>query len=104
MTIAAREAPLSILKLLVDHGGAIAGADLIAQATLGDSWGKPNRMEAIEYLLAGGANIDATLDEGGGQTAFYVAYLAGNAKLVEFLLDRGTDANILPTSIERLVD
>jgi hypothetical protein len=39
MTIAAREAPLSILKLLVDHGGAIAGTDLIAQAALGDSWG-----------------------------------------------------------------
>jgi hypothetical protein len=59
MTVAAREASLQIIMLLVEHGGVIDGTDLVAQAAIGDSRGETGRLEVIEYLLDHGAPIDA---------------------------------------------
>jgi hypothetical protein len=47
------------MKLLVEHGGQVCGTDLIAQAAIGHSWRRKNRIEVIEWLLDLGASIDA---------------------------------------------
>jgi ankyrin repeat protein len=59
MTAAVIEAPLPIIKLLVEHGGQVKGTDLVAQALIGDSRGEPGRIQVIEYLLELGAPIGA---------------------------------------------
>ena len=127
MAIAAREEPLPIVKLLMEHSRTGEGADLVAQATLGDSWGQGGRMPVIEYLLDQGAGIDAVaastwncekrlqMEEqfstahyyqvaDGGQTALHIAQRAENKELVEFLLSRGADPSIQPIVPGRILN
>lgn len=118
MTFAAREASLSTIKLLVESGGGqVKGTDLIAQAAIGHTWGRPERMEVMEYLLDLGAPIntmsastwtdpstfiagftleDFMLTNSGGQTAFNIAQISGDTVLAEFLLGRGANPDIEP--------
>jgi ankyrin repeat protein len=124
MTFAAREASLSTMKLLVEHGGQVCGTDLIAQAAIGHSWGRKNRIEVIEWLLDLGASIDAMsastwksrqdfrgesafndfmLRNLGGRTALNVANLSGDAPLAAFLIGKGANGEIQPVN-QRLVE
>ena len=121
MVYAAREASIKGIRLLVEHGGQVSGSDLIAQAAIGHSWGRPGRLEVIEYLLNIGADINTMaastwmpLEEysssfdlnaymtinAGGQTALNVAKISGDNTLAKFLLDRGADPTIQPVNRE----
>lgn len=122
MTFAAREASLSTLKLLVESGGGqVKGTDLIAQAAVGHTWGRPERIQVMEYLLDLGAPIDTmsastwadpssfvagfTLEQymlvnAGGQTALNVAQISGDMVLAEFLLSKGANPAIEPLNKE----
>jgi hypothetical protein len=103
-TIAARRAPLSVLKLLVEHGGTVINTDVIAQAAIGHDSGILGRLEVIEYLVEIGAPIDtyAYSKEDppnrslvvGLETALQIATRGGKKDLVELLLSRGADKNI----------
>jgi ankyrin repeat protein len=108
MRFAAREASLASLKHLIRHGGIVEGSDLVAQAAIGHSWGRKDRLEVIDFLLTHGASINAMAQEhiatsdpksktnDGGQTAFHVAKISGDVGLASWLLERGADLNIEP--------
>lgn len=104
MLFAAREASLGVIQHLVAHGGKVVDSDLIAQAAIGHSWGQPNRMRVIEYLLKQGADIDGMaldhyqLTSNGGQTALNVAQISCDAKLAKFLISRGANRDIQPVN------
>lgn len=114
--------------MLVERGGEVAGTDLIAQAALGDSWGKLDRIAITKYLLEQGASINAMagstwkaqrhfgeqleqfgkdyymLTYGGGQQALHIAQQSGNKKLVELLLANGADQSIKPLREEPILE
>ncbi|KAF2999344.1 hypothetical protein E8E13_005665 [Curvularia kusanoi] len=105
-------APLSNIKLLVEHGAIISETNLLPHA----AWGyherseKPeieNRMEIIRYLIDQGASIDAfycdTLNEEirsgeyvffGKMNALHLAIAGGKQDLVELLLENGANAKL----------
>ena len=97
---------LEMLRLLISHGGVIAGTDLVAHAALAYCNGDKDRMEVIEYLLDNGAPIDnyymghserwntatnSLFLTYGRQNALHFAISFGRKELVEILLSRGTD-------------
>lgn len=118
MTFAAREASLSTMKLLVEHGGQVKGTDLVAQAAIGHAWGRPDRIKVIEYLLDLGCPIDVMSAStwkdpssftqslglgmgmrhlgGGGQTALNISQILGDSELTDFLIKRGANPDIEP--------
>lgn len=57
-TIVARHAPLSVLKVLVEHGGTVIDTGAIAQAAIGHNFGVLGRLEVIDYLVEVGAQIN----------------------------------------------
>ena len=103
-TIAARRAPLSILKLLVEHGGTVLGTDAIAQAAIGHNFGSLGRLEVVDYLVENGAPIDSyayakeqppnRILAIGLETALQIATRGGKKDLVELLLRKGANKNI----------
>jgi len=128
MVYAAREASLSVIKLLVEYGGKVKSSDLIAQAALGDSWGSFDRLEVIHYLLQKGALINAlaastwypeskwreyneitTLEahmkkNQGGQTALHIAQISGHQAMVAFLMQNGADSSVKPLKTTRIIE
>ncbi|KAF2395887.1 hypothetical protein EJ06DRAFT_560353 [Trichodelitschia bisporula] len=133
MVYAAREASLSSLVHLSIAGGRVEGTDLVAQAAIGHSWGRPGRFEVIEWLLERGAGIDVMakeswkkpeeveetmestygpivltfdhfLEADGGQTAFNVARIWGDRELEGFLLARGADPQIEAVRKEKILE
>jgi ankyrin repeat protein len=106
MHVAAREASLDSIKLLMRYGGKVEGSDLIAQAAIGHSWGRKDRYQVMELLLAHGASINALALKytvspdlkvnNGGQTALNVALISNDAALTRWLIERGADTNVVP--------
>lgn len=50
---------METLRLLISHGGVIAGTDLVAYAALAYCNSKKDRGEVIQYLLDNGARINS---------------------------------------------
>lgn len=108
-------APLSTVKLLVEHGGRVQNNDLLISAAEG--YAEPTtpesgagRMQVIRYLLDCGAPTDVLQhqynpaaftiwsDFGPGlRTALHVAAAAGKVDLVALLLERGADRDVEDT-------
>jgi len=105
-TEAARSASLSVLKLLVSHGGSVVSTDAVAQAVSGHVLGFPGRLEVMEYILDNGAPIDAyrfaysgaeapsLIDLFGLETGLQLAARGGKTDMVELLLKRGADKTL----------
>ncbi|KAH6644332.1 ankyrin repeat-containing domain protein [Boeremia exigua] len=100
---------LETLKLLVSHGGAIAGTDVVAHAALAYCNGSKGRVEVIDYLLDSGVSIDeyymghserwntptnSLFLTYGRQNALHFAISFGKKELVEMLLLRGADRSV----------
>ena len=101
---AAQYAPLSMLKLLLKHGGRVQSTDAVVKAAIGDAEGEPGRLEVVEFLAELGAPINAfdlQFCRGeqayslilmlGRLTALHHAAKAGKRDMVALLLKLGAD-------------
>ena len=104
--IAAREASLRSLKLLVDNSGQVA---------IRHTWARPARFKVIEYLVAHDAPINAiTLPESdsgwgwnsnnGVQTALNAPQIARDDEFIRFSVALGANPSILPQNDEIITE
>jgi ankyrin repeat protein len=95
-------APLSVIKLLLTHGGTVTDTDAVAQGVIGHIRGRLDRLEVVEYLLDYGAPIDvyayknyercqSLIKIEGLENGLHRATRAGNREMVDLLLKRGAD-------------
>jgi len=103
-TRVAEQAPFSVVKLLLEHGGTVVGTDAIAQAVIGHNNGVSDRLEVVEYLLDNGAPINEFAYNNekcmghnlicGLENGLHFAASCGKKDMIELLLRRGADKNI----------
>jgi ankyrin repeat protein len=85
---------LRILHVLVDHGASVNragrnGTTPLAFAVRAD---KGNHIDLVRWLLAQGAAVNTP--DAKEQTALHVAAAAGNAEIIQLLLDHAGDATL----------
>lgn len=86
------------LKLLVEHGANVNARSQLGNTPLILAARPANSHRAVEFLLARGAQVDATNYFGGG--ALMAAAAGGDAKSVELLLKHGANPNAQPALSE----
>ncbi len=102
MEKAAHTASLSVIKMLVQHGGEIRSSNVVPSTAKGS---KPGRLEVLEYFLDQGATVDDVEYQHDVSifkkywrrsfgTALHHAARRGNEEMVKFLLERGANQEI----------
>ncbi|KAL9030665.1 MAG: hypothetical protein Q9196_001231 [Gyalolechia fulgens] len=101
LSCAVQYAPLSIVKLLFEHGGSVAHGNLVCNAAVRkDSEAIPilqllvdGRAPTNEWYHESRPDLHGWVFASGGQTPLYLAAQAGCIENVKFLLDHGADPN-----------
>jgi len=102
LSIAVRDAPFEIIRILFDHGGSIEHGQLLHFAAVR---GLPDRIDVLDYLLNKGASINSVMYENspdsyelerfsGLGTPLHSAAASGRLDVVNMLLSRGADPSI----------
>ena len=102
LSIAVRDAPFEIIRILFDYGGSIEHGQLLHFAAIR---GSPDRIEVVNYLLDKGALINNVMFENspdsyeqeelsGLGTPLFSAAATGRLDMVDMLLSRGADPSI----------
>ncbi|RWR73269.1 potassium channel AKT1-like protein [Cinnamomum micranthum f. kanehirae] len=77
-----------VIKLLISSGAKISSSDVGQFACTAV---EKNNLEMLKDIIRCGGNV--TVPKSDGTTALHAAVLAGNAQIVEFLLDQGADVD-----------
>lgn len=99
LSIAVRDAPFDVIRILFDNGGSIENGQLLhfaAKRVL------PDRIKVFEYLLDRGASINGTMFQDCGEsheqerysglgTPLHSAAKTGHLDMVEMMLLKGAD-------------
>ena len=98
LAIAAANADLNIVRILLRHGSHInAPAKYFrASATALQAAAKTGHLEVVKELLDNGADVNADAGPIIGRTALQAAAEEGNIELVKFLINAGADLNADP--------
>lgn len=89
--IAAYKGHVGILRALIEHGADVEAADFPRKETALHDAAKQNKIEAVDVLLAAGANIEARNHK--GWTPLHGAAIYASRDTVVSLLKHGADVN-----------